>query len=231
MKMFCIPYAGGMSNAYCRWKDKVDGTQIIPIELKGRGKRYEEGYYNDMDEAVRDVENLIKEKLLNNEKFAIFGHSMGAVMAYELYYKLENDNLRPEIIFFSARRPPHLMIKDSCLHNLPLDELKEELILMGGTPKSLFDYPELINVCIPIIRADFRVLYEYEYKVKKEKIKSKVVILYGKEDNISLSEISKWNELTQEECNIYGFDDGHFFINKCEKSVIKCLLKELEEVK
>lgn len=104
VKLFCIPCAGGSANAYLKWNNYLQyNIELCPIELKGRGGRSDEAYYEDIDEAVEDVFNLIKDSINNNE-YALFGHSMGGLIVYELYYKLlENGMKLPKQIFIYGK--------------------------------------------------------------------------------------------------------------------------------
>ncbi|WP_268906141.1 thioesterase II family protein [Clostridium hydrogenum] len=101
MILFCLPYAGGSEAIYYKWKDYLSPSiQLIPIELKGRGKRYNETFYETLDEAINDIFKWIKERIMNDD-YAIYGHSMGSILAYELYYKVISEKLRkPKHIFF-----------------------------------------------------------------------------------------------------------------------------------
>ena len=84
MILFCLPYAGGSEVAYYKWKKYLHPSiELIPIELKGRGKRFNEIFYESLEEAVDDIFENIKDKIINND-YAIYGHSMGSLLSYEL---------------------------------------------------------------------------------------------------------------------------------------------------
>ena len=101
MKLLCIPYAGGSAFAYNFFNDYLTDLEVVPIELKGRGKRFKEVNYNTFTEAVDDIYDYVKE-IIKDTKYMIFGHSMGSWLAYELYYKiLEEGNTLPILMFFS----------------------------------------------------------------------------------------------------------------------------------
>lgn len=226
MKLFCIPYAGGMSSVYASWKHNIYNVEVISIKLKGREQRENEGYYKDIQDAVKDIKEQIMLQIRQGEKFGLFGHSMGALIAYELYYELIKENLKVVKIFFSARRPPHIPAKKSCIHEVSLEKFKAELMSIGGTPKEFFNYPELMEIFIPIIRADFRILYNYEYIKHQKKISCDVILLCGKKDDIPIKEIIKWDELTNEKCHVHVLNGGHFFINELSNEVKDCIVNE-----
>ncbi len=228
MILFCLPYAGGSESIYYRWKKYTNpNIQIEPIRLKGRGSRFGEDFYENLEEAVNDIFMNIKNKIIDNE-YAIFGYSMGSLLAYELYYKILNENYRiPKHIFFSAYKAPDVCEKSSSIYKLQDDEFIKIIIKLGGTPIEVIENKELLNLAIPILRSDFRILENYVYKKKKEKINCGISILYGKNDNINLTDLLAWKKFTNKEFKMYNFEDGHFFINNNVEKIIDIVNRTL----
>lgn len=228
MKLFCLPYAGGSGIIYRKWKKVVRGNiEVRPIELKGRGSRYIEGFYNDLHEAVEDIYFQIKDEI-NDGDFGIFGHSMGSILAYELYYKiLKEGKPKARHIFFSAHRAPGFNKEDK-MHTLPDEEFMEKVIGLGGTPKEVIENKELLEFVQPILRNDFRILEEYTYKEKEELIESEVSVLIGEKDEITLEEAKEWNKLAAKEICIYTFEGDHFFINNEYKKIIDIIESKIK---
>src|ERR1700738_4611092 len=110
MILFCLPYAGGSEVIYYKWKKYLHPSiQLIPIQLKGRGKRFSEIFYENIEEAVDDIFENVKDKIVDDD-YAIYGHSMGSLLAYELYYKISKLNLKkPKHIFFSGYKAPSII--------------------------------------------------------------------------------------------------------------------------
>lgn len=214
MILFCLPYAGGSEVAYYKWKNYLHPSiELIPIELKGRGKRFNEIFYESLEEAVDDIFENIKDKIINNS-YAIYGHSMGSLLAYELYYKIKEMNMeKPKHIFFSGYRAPSIIREKENLYNLPDYDFMKKVMDLGGTPEELMKNQELLEVFIPIIRSDFKILENYKYKEKKDKIDCNVSILNGKQDAIKLEEILAWKNHVSKEFKFYNFEGNHFFIN------------------
>lgn len=219
IKLFCIPYAGGSSAIYYKWKKHLhERIELFPVELAGRGKRFNEPYYQNMDEAVEDIYCSIKH-ILDDSQYAIFGYSMGSWIAFELYHKIKNTGHKEPIhIFFSARKAPH-MKSEKILHNMDDDEFAKEIVKMGGTTDEIFVKKELFDLFVPILRADFKIIEKYDY-IEKSKIECNITVLYGEQDTISTYEISEWRYHTNADFNIYGLDGSHFFINSNMKTVI-----------
>ncbi|WP_066874813.1 thioesterase II family protein [Clostridium mediterraneense] len=230
MRLICLPYAGGSEAIYLNWKEYLDSRiKILPIALKGRGKRFYEELYQNLNEAVEDIITIIKGDI-KDEEYAIFGHSMGSLLGYELYYKIREMGLRePRHIFFSGYAAPSVRVKRSDIHKLPDGEFIKEVIELGGTQKEVFENEELLELFVPILRSDFRMINQYNFKERKNKVKCDISVLNGMDDSITMDELLEWRMLIEGQFNIYQFQGGHFFINKNYKEIIDIINKTLLE--
>lgn len=228
MKLFCLPYAGGSGTIYYKWKKHLNPSiKLEPIELKGRGKRFNENFYETLQEAVEDIFQNIKDKIVDDE-YAIYGHSMGSLLGYELYHKIASKNLRiPKHIFFSGYKPPSIKRKEKLIQRLPDEEFIKEVIDLGGTLEELLDNKELLQLFIPILRSDFRMLENYVYKDRRDKIQCNISVLNGKEDRITLEEILAWKNHGDKGFKVYSFEGGHFFINTNIESITDIISETL----
>lgn len=224
MILFCLPYAGGSESIYAKWKKYLNfSINLEPIELSGRGKRFSESFYENLDEAVEDIFESIKYKIKNDE-YAIYGHSMGGLLAYELYYKVHNENVTiPKHIFFSGYKPPSVPRNENQIHLLPDMEFIKEVIELGGTPQEVIENKELIQLYTPILRNDFKMIEEYVYNEKKEKIQCDITILNGKEEDITLEEILAWKKHGDKGFKVYNFAGDHFFINNNIENIVNII--------
>jgi surfactin synthase thioesterase subunit len=224
MILFCLPYAGGSEVIYYKWKKYLNSSiHLEPIELKGRGKRFNEDFYENLEEAVEDIFKNIKDKILHDE-YAIYGHSMGGLLAYELYYKIYNENVKmPKHIFFSGYKVPSIPRNEKQIHLLPDDEFITEVIELGGTPQDIAQNEELRQLFTPILRNDFKMLEKYLYKEKKDKIQCDISILNGKEDDITLEELFSWKSHGDKGVKVYNFEGNHFFINTNVEDITKII--------
>ncbi|WBW96392.1 thioesterase II family protein [Oceanirhabdus sp. W0125-5] len=231
MILFCLPYAGGSEAIYYNWKGFLSNSiELHPIELKGRGRRYNQEFYTDIDEAVNDIYNLIKEKIEENE-YAIYGHSMGSLLAYELYYKIASMGKRmPKHIFFSGYSAPGSIKEREITYTLPDYEFMNKIIELGGTQKEILENKELLELFIPILRNDIKILEKYKYKDREEKINCDISILNGSKDSIKINEITEWRNHTSKKCNIYTFTGNHFFINDNAENITNLIKYSLVEV-
>lgn len=232
-KLFGLPYAGGSSVMFKNWKSKLDPSiELVPVELAGRGRRIEEPFYADINEAVADVYRQIRHELGEpgtEPEYALFGHSMGCLIAFELYYKIVEMNHRtPKTLFLSGRPAPHLDPIAKKVHMLPDREFIEEIVKLGGTPAALFENEELADIFLPLLRADYKLAETYDYVPRPNKIDCDISVFYGKYDELFSSDaIGEWEPHTSGACHLYGFEGGHFFVADCEDDLLSVINQTL----
>ncbi len=214
MILFCLPYAGGSESIYYKWKKFLNPSiELIPMALKGRGKRFSEIFYDSLEEAVDDIFENYKDRI-GEDDYAIYGHSMGSLLAYELYYKICKSNLRkPTHIFFSGYKAPSIINERESTYSLSDNDFIKKVMKLGGTPKELMNNQVLLQIFLPVIRSDFKNIESYNYEKKENKIECDVSILNGKQDSINLKEILAWKNHVSGGFNMYNFDGNHFYIN------------------
>ena len=228
INLICLPYAGGTAAVYHRWKPFLDNRiRLCPIELAGRGRRLKEPFYNSFEEAVDDIYGMIGE--LTEFPYALFGHSMGGALAYELAFKIKYNNQRqPMHIFISGRRPPHVNRDEKLLHLLPFEEFKEEILKLGGTPRELFENKELWDIFLPVLRADYKIIEGYEYKPYNFKLECGLTVLAGElDDESGLRHMTEWQRYSESDYSLHIFDGGHFFIHDYMDEVIRVINHQL----
>jgi len=221
IRLFCFPYAGGSSSVYNKFNRFLDPKiEIIPIEYKGRGKRTNEEFYTNISCAIDDIYNEVVRHISDYE-FAVFGHSMGSVIAYEVCKKIrENIGREPVHIFVSGRYPPHIDKKGRLLHILPDESFIEEIIKIGGTPKEVFENRDFSQLFTPILRADYKLIELYSFNDDIIRFNSGMSVFSGKNDSIvNKNELFEWQKYSVYGINIYEFDGGHFFINNYNKEI------------
>lgn len=228
MKLFCFPYAGASAMIYNKWKAHMaEGIELIPVELAGRGKYFGTPFYDSFEDMIEDVYSKI-ESQLDDSPYAIFGHSMGSWIAYDLAHKIsELKRPMPEHIFFSGRRAPHIESRRTKYYELPDDEFLDEIYRLGGTPKELLENKELLMMFLPVLRTDFRLVDLYRYEERPCKLSCNISILSGEEDAISLPDLHAWEEHSSADCTVHMLPGGHFFINEQTVQVTDILNRTL----
>ncbi|QSX06497.1 thioesterase [Sedimentibacter sp. zth1] len=214
MKLLCLPCAGGSESMYFKLKRKLkDIIEVVPVKLSGRGYRIIDPLYNSIEEAVGDIFENIKDTILDGN-YAIFGHSMGSLLTYELYYKIvENNFPTPKYLFLSSVEEPEFIPRRNKIAQFDDYEFVQHVYEMGGTPKIVLENKKILDVFLPIMRSDFKMFEAYQYKKRKEKINCDIAVFYGKQDTIEVANLERWENYTNKNFTIKGFEGNHFYLD------------------
>ncbi|MEU8527959.1 MULTISPECIES: thioesterase II family protein [Streptomyces] len=154
MKLLCLPHAGGSAAVYARWTRLFGpGVRVVPVEYPGHGRRLREPLHIS---AATLVDRLVEElrPLLREGPFAVFGHSMGGLLAFRFTHELVRRGLPlPARLFLSAARPPGHPAT-AALHTLDDAGLVAALAELGGAPPEVLADPEFVRTLLPVVRAD-----------------------------------------------------------------------------
>jgi medium-chain acyl-[acyl-carrier-protein] hydrolase len=227
-RLFCLPYAGGSSVIYRPWQTAApDFLEVVPLQLPGRGRRLKEPPLRNLLEIV----DLITGDLLamfREKPFAFFGHSMGAVISYEIVRKLRREHgLRPLALMVSGRQAPHLPDRDPATYQLPYDEFVRELHRLNGTPREILECAELMELMVPLLRADFEAIQTYEYQPEPP-LDCPLHAFGGSEDaDITPADIEAWGQHTSHEFTFKIFAGDHFFLQSQQEALLHDLVLEL----
>jgi surfactin synthase thioesterase subunit len=231
ISLICLPHAGGSAQVYKRWANQLHpSVRLMPAELAGRGIRVGEPFYADAAEAVRDLLPLVKETALDSDSYALFGHSMGSLLGYEVLHALQEEGFPlPAAVFLSGRGAPHCEQEETRrTHMLPDDEFLGELKRLGGMPGELFQHRELLDMFMPILRADFKLVGEYEHRTRPP-LPLRLTILSGKDDGYVKGPLGEWERYATGGCELMLFEGGHFFLHERERDVVAVINKKLTE--
>jgi medium-chain acyl-[acyl-carrier-protein] hydrolase len=165
---------------------------------------------------------------LLNKRFAIFGHSMGATMAFEIARLLRRERApQPSHLFISGRRAPQVPDPDPPTYNLSEPELIEDLRTLNGTPPEVFNEPELLKVMLPLIRADFEVIQTYTYE-EEPPLDCPITVYGGLQDQgVTREYLNAWRTQTTALCAVRIFPGDHFFINTKRELLLQTLTRDL----
>lgn len=227
LRLICFPYAGGSSLTFCPWiKNLHPDVELVLIQLPGRGARFSEAPFGSMDAMVKAIGASLNSMV--PKPFIFFGHSMGARVAYELVLQLFIDKLRlPLHIIASGSPAPFIERKKELTHDLPDEAFINHIRELKGTHEELLQNDELIQLLLPALRADFKIVENYCNK-SMQKIPTKISVFAGKKDDIDLNEIESWFMLFESNREVYWFDGNHFFVDEFSAEVLSEINKILE---
>jgi medium-chain acyl-[acyl-carrier-protein] hydrolase len=227
IRLFCFPYAGGSSLIYRKWPEELPNeVEVLLLQLPGRGSRLHEPPFTQLDALVQAIGESILPYL--NKPFAFFGHSMGALISFELARYLRRvEGPTPAQLFLSGRTGPQILDADPPTYDLPEDEFLEELRRLNGTPLEVLEHPELMKLMIPLLRADFSVCQTHAHKV--EPPLSCPITAFGglKDHEIPRESLEAWREHTAAEFKLRMLPGDHFFLNSDQPQLLRIVAQEL----
>lgn len=214
MRLFCFPYAGGGSTVYSRWcREFPDEIEVCAVELPGRRTRLREPALRRADVLVRAVADGLAPYL--DLPFAFFGHSMGAIVAFELERHLRRlGQPGPRALFLSGAPAPHVHVRQRPIWTLPDDQLLAEVRAFGGIPDVVLDEPQMMELFLPILRADFEVFETY--RPGQDAPADCPVFLYGgdNDDRARPADVLAWRDHVSDVTSVELFPGGHFFLTE-----------------
>lgn len=228
VKLFCFPYAGGGASIYRSWSSFLPPeVELCSVQLTGRENRL-------LDKPATNIYQLVEElavvlnPLFMESRFAFFGHSMGALISFELARYLRRVYRRePVYLFVSARKAPQLPNEEPLRHLLPEAEFLEEVRRLNGTPEAVLQNPELLNLLLPLLRADFAVCDAYIYQ-DDEPLSCPITAFGGLQDHdISKEDLSAWKRQTEGAFTQRFIPGNHFFLNDHPQLLIQAMMQDL----
>jgi len=212
VRLFCLPYAGGNATLYRTWGASLpEHIEVCPIELPGRGVRFREAPIAVLTTLVDRLSDDLADVL--DRPFALFGHSMGARIALELARRRPD---RLVHLFASAALPPHRMTtRFAPLANAGDAELIAELRRWGNTPDEVLENEELLELTLPILRADIALL-EGADSALEPRVACPLTVLVGTDDrDVPAHEAREWTKYTTSPITrIRTVDSGHLFVTE-----------------
>ena len=209
-RLFCLPYAGGSSLFY-RPLGKLlkSSVDLIALDYPGHGARMGNDLCVRLDDLLDDVYAQMRKKNLD-EPFAVLGYSLGATVAYHLFFYLQAKGLTPQHVFFAANTPPYVPNDGVPSPDLDDDEFLDQITALGGMSQEVLACRELLDLFLPIMRADVR-LEEAGSVTVPRTIDVSMTVMYGNEDDTN-SEMGEWCHCAGASCDLRALDGGHFFM-------------------
>lgn len=226
-RLFCFHHAGGNSQAFRTWHEELPtSVQVGAIELPGHGLRFSEPLMDRWQPVVAGiVEHLVP---LLDVPYVFFGHSMGALLAFETARTIQKVGLPgPRTLFVSGRGAPHSPRKRPPIHALPEAEFLQALREYQGCPPEVLASRELLDLFVPILRADFAIGETYEFS-PGAMLDHPIHVLIGRNDEmVDTDGLARWNELTRTEAIHHSFPGGHFYLQEERHHILRLVARAL----
>ena len=226
--LFCLPFAGGGAGVFRDWPAGLPpGIEVCPVHLPGREARFGEPAIGDLDALVDPLlEGLLPHV---DGPFALFGHSMGGLIAFELADRLRRRGMTPAWFFASGTRAPHLPPRPDIRHELPDDQFLAAVRQLNGTPPQLLENPEIMSLMLPTLRSDFQLVETYRYRPRPP-LECPIVAFGGRDDaDVLREDLEAWRQQAAGHFEMHVLPGDHFFITPSRDEVLWVIGQRLFE--
>jgi medium-chain acyl-[acyl-carrier-protein] hydrolase len=227
LRLFCLPYAGIGASIFRTWSDGLPAdVEVCPVQYPGRGTRLMETPFTQLSPLVQALAQALVPLL--DKPFALFGHSLGALVGFELARELRRQSgVQPVRLFASADRSPQIPRQDLPVHALPEGEFLAQLRRLNGTPGKVLEHEELMRIMLPILRADFAVYETYAYSAEPP-LECFISSFGGLQDRkVSRSDLEAWRDQTSASFSLRMFPGDHFFLNTNQPLLLQVISHDL----
>jgi pyochelin biosynthetic protein PchC len=227
-RLVCFPHAGGSASFFNDWAGLLPPrTELFAVRYPGREDRVLDRFADTMDDIVAPVAHACSE--IGDAPLVFFGHSMGAAVAYEVAQRLGPlPGGRLAGLFVSGYPGPGCDESRRELTALSDDELADDMHVLGGTNQAVLVNPELRQLYLPVLRADYRLIGDHRITVRRV-IEAPVAAYYGDQDeDVEEQSISRWSTVTNSTFTARRFNGGHFYLTEHASDLIADLFSHLQ---
>jgi medium-chain acyl-[acyl-carrier-protein] hydrolase len=232
MRLYCFSYAGGNAAAYMPWQFALEpDIEVCAIQLPGRGARMAEAPITSLPALIASICAVLTEECRRDRRpFAFFGHSLGALLAFETARQCVVLGLpMPRRLIVSGCDAPQHRRPSKGLHRMPDDQLIAALARYNGSPAEVLAHRELMDLLLPCLRADFSLAENYTY-LAAPPLPVPIAVLAGKRDpHVQPDRVGEWRVETTASCQVRWFEGDHFFIQPERDGVLEFLASELAQ--
>lgn len=228
VRLFCFHHSGGGASAFRRWSDDLpEDIEVWPVQLPGRETRLQERPFTRMTPLVQALALALRPHL--NQPFAFLGHSMGSYIAFEVARLVRKDvRLEPIHLFVAGHQAPQLGRRLTAVHDAPEDALMERIRLLAGTPDEVLQQRELMQIMLPIIRADLELIETYEY-APQEPLSCPISVFWTRQDFVAGErEANAWSAQTSGAFRMRELEGDHFFVHSARPAIQRAVCDDLK---
>jgi len=228
LRLICFAYAGAGIAAFRAWPETLtEAIELRVAQLPGRGARLREDRFERMPPLIETLAETLHPLL--DRPFAFFGHSLGAIVAFEVARKLRGRSLTPVHLFVSGHIAPHLPNPAPLIHEFPDEEFLREIQSLNGMPQSVLNSKELLEIMLPVVRSDFSLLETYNYE-SQPPLGCPITAFGGLQDpRTSKSGLESWRTQTVETFDLVMLPGDHFFLDTARPLLLQALTRRLFE--
>src|SRR3989475_2452062 len=222
-RLFCFPYAGGGASLYRSWAEPLASVaEIWSVQLPGRENRLGEPLYRSLPALIGALTDALKDEL--TAPYAFFGHSLGGLIAFELARSLRREGRElPLQLFVSGHLAPQVPQRHPPIHGLPYAQFVQELRRYRGTPEAVLANQELLELLVPVLRADFQLFETYVYQ-PDEPLDCPISAFGGLSDvEVSQEDLAAWRRQTTGLFTFTLLPGNHFFIQSAQAQLLSAL--------
>ncbi|MEM0910630.1 MAG: thioesterase domain-containing protein [Pseudomonadota bacterium] len=208
-RLVCFHFAGGSAQSFMPWREIFAGKhELFAAELPGRSRRYSETFIESIEVAVNRFADAFRQ--LECKPTVFYGHSLGAILAYETARRLDKTPYQIEHLILSSRSSPVNYPSSIGLPKLTDRELLEYLKELNGTDAQVLNNKKLMDVILPVIRSDLEIIYDYEHKPTQKLTVSLDIIGAIDDQHCPFETLLDWRNITSAPADLYMIDGDHF---------------------
>jgi surfactin synthase thioesterase subunit len=232
VNLICLPFAGGNKYSYRVLESKMPSfLNAVTLEYPGRGSRIAEPLLTDAYPLAEDSFRQLK-KIITRGPYALYGHSMGGLLACLVTRKIVESGLQlPLHVFISGTSGPAAPSREKKKrHLLEKDAFIEEIRTLNGSPAELLEDTELLEYFEPILRADFKASESFVYRPAAP-VEVPFTVITGTEEDMTLEDIGLWQKESRIDVDYFRMPGGHFFIFDSAADILEIVTRKIQTIK
>jgi surfactin synthase thioesterase subunit len=223
--LLCLPCGGASAAMYARWRLRLPRwIDLVPVELPGRGARAAESFSSDFDELVEQL--CLEHARLLERPYALFGHSMGGLLAHGMAARLHQWHKRLPLMLFASASPSPSSDTWRFSGRDTDEALLRDLHHYGGTPDDVLECPEMLRLALDALAADYVICNSFRYRGAAH-LPVPLRVLAGRDDEVRPEQLATWRNETSASFALHWFNGGHFYLRPQERDVARLIEKEL----